>query len=275
MCYLHLQCTCTHTLLVLLAWTCSGVWFARLNTTTPQACVTSSNSEDPLLFKQFGLRISWAESVLPLPAHSVFKYSRIVRKKEMQVRREEEGCAVIHEGLAEVQHLLYTFFSSRFYIFKACTQTLPRFFFLHLVSNQKTSLLHPLAKSSRRTQMTSWSLFAAPSTAHCFKGASFIVGVAQRDRETPQEVKESTEPESSPCLSPSTPSSRIALPVSTRPFRLQLLIPPHCRSSPSIFPSRSAGSADAARTDLQYSSSSLRMSVSFTCPTPMPSPWSS
>lgn len=41
----------------------------------------SSNSEDPLPFKQFGLKILWAESVLPLLTHSVFKYFRIVRKK--------------------------------------------------------------------------------------------------------------------------------------------------------------------------------------------------
>lgn len=146
-------------------------------------------------------------------------------------------------------------------------------------SHQKTSLLHPLAKSSLRTQITSWSLFEAPSTAHCFKGASFRVGVAQRDIETPQGVTESTDPESSAGVvrspNPSCiPLWMISLSVSTRLFRLWLLISP-CRWNPSIFPCRSAGSASAARTDLQYSSSSLNMSVSFTCPTPMPSPWSS
>lgn len=72
-------------------------------------------------------------------------------------------------------------FLKNFFISSAVTQ------------HQKTSFLQPLAKSSRRTQMTSWSLFVAPSTAHCFKGPSVMVETGQWDRETPQELKESTE----------------------------------------------------------------------------------
>lgn len=93
-------------------------------------------------------------------------------------------------------HPPYMFFPSSLYILKAdIPSVLPLNFFISspVTQHQKTSLLQPLAKSSRRTQMTSWSLFVAPSTAHCFKGPSVIVETGQWDRETPQELKESTE----------------------------------------------------------------------------------
>lgn len=45
------------------------------------------------------MRIS--EYVLPFLTHSV-QYFGIVRTREMQVRRGEEGCVVIQGGLAEV-----------------------------------------------------------------------------------------------------------------------------------------------------------------------------
>lgn len=159
----------------------------------------------------------------------------------------------------------------KFYTFKAfiCPHTFsltPTLSYIIFIIYQKTSLL---AKSSRRTQMTSWSWFVAPSTAHCFKEATFKVEVALLGREAPQEVMESTKLESSPCFVRSASSSCV-ISHSAPPFRLMSL---PCRFSPFICSSRLSSFVDMARTDVQYSSSSLKMSVSFTCPTSVPSHW--
>lgn len=241
---LYFLCLCTHALTV-----CLSTWRRACSLTRVhiQCCV-------PHMFT--------CTSLLLFPPSGCFSTSGLSEHGRMWVRWKERVVQRYRQDLLRFP---------KFYTFKAfiCPHTFsltPTLSYIIFIIYQKTSLL---AKSSRRTQMTSWSWFVAPSTAHCFKEATFKVEVALLGREAPQEVMESTKLESSPCFVRSASSSCV-ISHSAPPFRLMSL---PCRFSPFICSSRLSSFVDMARTDVQYSSSSLKMSVSFTCPTSVPSHW--
>lgn len=113
------------------------------------------------------------------------------------------------------------------YLPYSCTQL------AYSLSAQKMSLLQLFLKSSLRTQITSQSLSEeAPSTAHCFfRRVNFGGAWDFEDLSSVSPLRPLT----------SSPSTERASKDSSR-----------------------LGSEEGARTDWQYSSSSLRMSVSFT-----------
>lgn len=151
----------------------------RFENNSTGVCVTSG-----CVLKTVKTQYTLFPSTSQQAATRVLSSAGIVRTREMQVKWEED-CCVVTGGRLEVWHLLSASSPVSTYL-KLVSHLSPVFFAVSwssalVLPDQKTSLLQPLAKSSRRTQMTSRALLVAPSTAHCFLGASLKFGVEQCD----------------------------------------------------------------------------------------------